>query len=282
MQPQAAAGRLAPVDTGEQAPPLTDSDVNKPSAARVYDYWLGGKNNFPADRVVGARAATAMPTLVPAIYANRAFLGRVVRHAVNELGITQFLDLGSGVPTVGNVHEIAQDADPDCRIVYVDIDPVAVAHGQRLLADNPRASVIKADLRDAPSVLHHPQTDMLLDLGKPVAVLMIAVLHFIPDSEDPAGIVRAYRDAIVPGSYLALSHAAPDPTYPAEQADMESGYNSAVDVEFTHRTPGALEPWLTGFTVVYPGIVQVNDWLPDRAERQEILPTYGLLARREP
>jgi len=269
------------MESWEQVPTLTAADIERPSPARIYDYWLGGSNNFAADREVAERAVAAMPTLRAAIWANRAFLRRAVRHLVNEYGITQFLDLGSGVPTVGNVHEIAQRADESCRVIYVDIDPVAVAHGHSLLAGNAQAAVINADLRRPESVLEHPQVGELLDLDKPVAVLMIAVLHFIPDTEHPDKIVHAYRDAIVPGSYLALSHAAPDLVHPTEQNAMIDDYRRSTRVPFIHRTPEELEAWLDGFTVQPPGVVQVNEWRPDTENTKNILRTYGLLARRD-
>jgi len=270
------------MDSWDQVPTLTAADIERPSPARIYDYWLGGSNNFAADREVAERAAAAMPTLRAAIWANRAFLRRVVKHLVTEHGITQFLDLGSGVPTVGNVHEIAQGADPSCRVLYVDIDPVAVAHGHSLLADNKQAAVIHADLRHPATVLEHPQLDMLLDLDKPVAVLMIAVLHFIPDTEHPDRIVHAYRDAVAPGSYLALSHAAPDLAHPDEQSEMVDDYQRSTKVPFIHRTPDQLAGWIEdGFTVEEPGIVQVNEWHPETERHQQILRTYGLLARRD-
>jgi len=279
MQPEAAAGRLIAMDT-RKVPVLTAADIAQPSVARIYDYWLGGTNNFAVDREVAERAAAAMPTLRAAIWANRAFLRRVVQHMV-QLGITQFLDLGSGVPTVGNVHEIAQDADPECRVVYVDNDPVAVAHGQKLLADNPQATVVAADLRRAQSVLADPQTQALLDLDRPIGVLMIAVLHFVPDDAHPETIVASYRDAMAPGSYLALSHAATDLAHPHEQAGMVSDYVRAVNVPFITREPEQLRGWLGGFTVQEPGIVQVHEWHPDPGQRRPILRTFGLLARRD-
>ena len=266
----------------DPVPTLTAADIERPSAARIYDYWLGGRNNFEADREVAERAAAAMPTLRAAIWANRAFLRRVVQRLVTVHGITQFLDLGSGVPTVGNVHEIAQSASLDARVVYVDIDPVAVAHGQKLLADNPQAAVVTADLRRPHAVLEHPQTRALLDLRKPVAVLMIAVLHFVADDEHPDQIIEGYRDAIIPGSYLALSHAAPDLAHPTEQADMVDDYTRSVNVPFVNRTREQIAAWVKdGFTVQEPGIVPVNEWHPDRGGlQQQILRTYGLLARR--
>jgi hypothetical protein len=269
------------MDSSDGLPTLTAADIERPSPARIYDYWLGGSNNFAADREVAERAAAAMPTLKAAIWANRAFLRRVVKALVTEYGVTQFLDLGSGVPTVGNVHEIAQGADPESRVLYVDIDPVAVAHGHSLLADNERASVIHADLRQPATVLEHAKTTQLIDFSRPVAVLMIAVLHFIPDEEEPERIVHAYRDVLSSGSFLALSHAAPDLEHPSEQAGMVDEYQRSTRVQFIHRTPVQLTSWLDGFTVQEPGIVQVNEWRPESESHQHILRTYGLLARKD-
>jgi hypothetical protein len=256
-----------------------DIDVNTPSPARIYDYWLGGSHNFAVDREVGKRAAEAMPTLRAAIWANRAFLRRVVTHLATELGVDQFLDLGSGVPTVGNVHEVAQAANPAARVVYVDIDPIAVAHGRRLLADDDRATVIQADLRRPADVLSRPELGEVLDLGRPVAVLMIAVLHFLPDADHPGDIVRAYRDRIAPGSYLALSHAADDTDLPAEQARMIEEYQKSTKVPFIHRDPDELAGWLDGLELVPPGIVLTNQWHPDE-EASRILRTHGVVARK--
>jgi hypothetical protein len=270
-----------PIELAEFGLSLQDIDPDRPSPARIYDYWLGGSQNFAADREAGRRAAEAMPTLRAAIVANRAFLRRVVAHLVAQCRVTQFLDLGSGVPTVGNVHEIAQRIDPEVRVVYVDIDPVAVAHARQLLEGNPRAVAILADLRRPETVLGHPQVRATLDMDRPIAVLMNAVLHFIPDSEDPAGIVAAYSAAVTPGSYLALSHAAPDLDHPLEQAGMVDDYQQSTGVQFIHRTPGQLEAWLGVMEVQPPGIVLVNQWRPDTQEGQgPILRTHGLLARK--
>lgn len=269
------------MDSSDQLPTLTAADIERPSPARIYDYWLGGSNNFAADREVAERAAAAMPTLKAAIWANRAFLRRVVKTLVTEYGVKQFLDLGSGVPTVGNVHEIAQRMDPACRVLYVDIDPVAVAHGHSLLEHNTQASVIHADLRHPATVLEHPKTAELIDFSQPIAVLMIAVLHFIPDEERPEQIVETYGGVLSPGSFLALSHAAPDLEHPGEQAGMVDDYQRSTRVQFIHRTPEKLESWLGGFTVQPPGVVQVNEWRPEAENNQHILRTYGLLARKD-
>jgi hypothetical protein len=273
--------RMDPIDVAEWALGLPEVDPEQPSPARIYDYWLGGSHNFAADREAGRRAAEAMPTLQAAIRANRAFLRRVVKYLAAECGIDQFLDLGSGVPTVGNVHEIAQQVDPAARVVYVDIDQVAVAHARQLLADDSQTVAILADLRRPDTVLDHPLTRATLDFDRPVAVLMNAVLHFIPDEDDPAGIVRAYSGAVAEGSYLAVSHAAPDLDHTREQTEMLDDYRRSTKATFINRSPEELAAWLDGLEIVEPGIVPVDRWRPDAEEQSvPILRTFGVLARK--
>jgi SAM-dependent methyltransferase len=262
---------------------LADVDTEKPSPARIYDFWLGGSQNFEADRVAGRIAAEAMPTLAAAIRANRAFLGRVVRHLVTDFGITQFLDLGSGVPTVGNVHEIAQDSDPAARVVYVDIDPVAIAHARHLLADVKGVNAILADMRRPRDVLDHPLVNATLDMTQPVALLFNAVFHFLSDAEKPGELLRRYSEAVVPGSYLSLSHAAPDLTHRSEQDTMLTDYRRSTNAPFTNREPEEIASWLTGLDICPPGLVTVDTWHPDpHAPSEPILRTYGVLARIAP
>jgi hypothetical protein len=269
------------IDVAELALSLPDIDPSQPSPARIYDFWLGGSQNFEADREAGRRAADAMPTLVGAIRANRAFLGRVVRHLAGAAGVTQFLDLGSGVPTVGNVHEVAMEVNPEVRVVYVDVDQVAIAHARMLLSQTPNAVAILADLRRPDSVLAHPLLRQTLDLSEPVAILMNAVLHFVPDADDPAGIVSAYLDAAAPGSYLALSHAAPDLAHPGEQQQMVDDYQRSTRVPFINREPEVIEGWLAGLEIQPPGLVTVDQWQPEpNAVETPILRTYGVLARK--
>lgn len=269
------------VGRAELALTLAGIDPDKPSPARIYDFWLGGSQNFEADRAVGRRAAAAMPTLTAAIRANRAFLGRVVRHLVTEYGITQFLDLGSGVPTVGNVHEVAKEADPEARVVYVDIDPVAIAHARHLLAEVPGVEAILADLRRPETVLDHPLLPATLDLARPVALLFNAVLHFIADEEHPERIVHDYLEAVAPGSYLALSHAAPDLAHRYEQDSMVEDYRRSTAAPFTNREPEVVAGWLGGLEICPPGLVTVDEWLPEPdGPRERILRTYGVLARK--
>ncbi|MBW8805987.1 MAG: SAM-dependent methyltransferase [Catenulisporales bacterium] len=268
------------IEVAELALSLPDVDPAQPSPARIYDFWLGGSQNFEADREAGRRAAVAMPTLVPAIRANRAFLGRVVRHLAGAAGIDQFLDLGSGVPTVGNVHEVAMAVNPGVKVVYVDIDQVAIAHARHLLADVPCAEAVLADLRRPETVLEHPLVRQTLDLSRPVAVLMNAVLHFVPDEEDPAGIIAAYTDAVAAGSYLALSHAAPDLQHPGEQQEMLDDYRRSTRVPFINREPEVVAEWLERLEIQPPGLVTVDQWQPEpHAGEVSILRTYGVLAR---
>ena len=268
------------IEAAEFALSLPDVDPEKPSPARIYDFWLGGSQNFEADRQVGRRAAAAMPTLTAAIRANRAFLGRAVRELAGPLGVDQFLDLGSGVPTVGNVHEVALELNPDAKVVYVDIDQIAIAHARHLLADVPGAVAILADLRRPEAVLDHPLTRATLDFTRPVAVLMNAVLHFVPDEDRPDRIVAGYTGVLSPGSYIAISHAAPDLRHPGEQDEMLADYQRSTSVQFINREPEVLASWLEGLEIQPPGLVTVDRWHPEPGIREKpILRTYGVLAR---
>jgi SAM-dependent methyltransferase len=270
------------VGRAELALTLAGIDPEKPSPARIYDFWLGGSQNFEADRAAGRRAAAAMPTLTAAIRANRAFLGRAVRHLAADYGVTQFLDLGSGVPTVGNVHEVAKEANPEVRVVYADIDPVAVAHARHLLAEVDGVEAILADLRRPETVLGHPLVPATLDLDKPVALLFNAVLHFIADAEEPDRILREYLRAVAPGSFLVLSHAAPDLAHRDEQEAMLEDYRRSTAAPFTNREPEVIAGWLEGLEICPPGLVAVDEWMPEPdAPTERILRTYGVLARKQ-
>ena len=237
-------------------------DTSKANIARVYDYWLGGDHNFQADRDV-ARAAIALdPNIRAMMRANRAFLGRAVRFLAGEAGIRQFLDIGSGIPTKDNVHEAAQDIAPGSRVVYVDNDDVAVAHSRLILHDNPDAIVIQADLREPGKILADPGTQLLLDFSQPVAVVLSAVLHFIPDDAQAADIVATLRDALAPGSYLVICHGWRD-----EQSDLASSfenvYNSRVTAQLHVRTRDEIARLFDGFTLLPPGLVRIPQWRPD-------------------
>jgi SAM-dependent methyltransferase len=242
-------------------PDWAPSGVDKimPNAARVYDYWLDGAHNFAVDRAMANKIQGVLPGIRDAIRIHRAFLRRAVLFMVDS-GIRQFLDIGSGIPTVGNVHEIAQRADPECRIVYVDKEPVAVAHSELLLTGNDRAAVIQADLRDVEDIFDHPQTKRLLDLDQPVGLLMLALMHFVPDSWDPAGIVAQYRDRLAPGSYLALSHATTDGN-PAGLAEALQFYQETPEPMYLRGYDEVLR-FFAGLELVESGLVGCAFWRP--------------------
>jgi len=236
-------------------------DIERPSAARMYDYFLGGSHNFLADRRLAEEYLRVLPEMPVIAQAQRGVLHRAVRFMV-ESGIDQFLDLGSGMPTTGNVHEIAQALNPDVRTVYVDVDPVAVAHGRALLRDDVgNTGVVHADLRDPGYVLSQPEVGELLDLSRPVGVLMIAVLHFVGDGDDPVGVVGTYRDATVPGSFLALTHATSD-YRPSMAKDAEEVYRRASH-QIHYRTKREIGALLAGYELVEPGLVDLIKWRPE-------------------
>lgn len=234
-------------------------DDDRPNVARVYDYLLGGGCNFEQDRMLAEKLLRVIPEAESAARHNRAYLRRAVRFCVDQ-GIRQFLDLGSGIPTVGNVHEIAQRMDPDCRVVYVDNEPVAVAHSKLMLGDNHRAGVVHADLMDIDVVLHAEPVRRLLDLRAPVGVLMVGVLHYIPDSADPWQAVARYVEAVAPGSYLVISHGA----LVNVQRSLD-GWRLMSE----HTAPSGgrpreqVEAFLAGTELVEPGLVWTPEWRPD-------------------
>ena len=235
-------------------------DPDRPSVARMYDYYLGGSHNFAADRALARVAVNHWPDLPMVMRANRAFMRRAVRYLISE-GVTQFLDLGSGIPTVGNVHEVAASTDPASRVVYVDIDPVAVAHSRALLENAPGAAVVQADARDAAKVLLEAQATGLLDFSRPVAVMMVALLHFIPNPDDPAGIVAAYRDALAPGSHLVLSHATLDGNTDLMRDHEQIYRRSASPIH--GRTHAQVTALFDGFELVSPSVVYLPLWRPE-------------------
>jgi hypothetical protein len=236
-------------------------DWRKPSVARVYDVHLGGAHNFAVDREVAAELARVMPELPALFQANRSFLRRAVRFLV-DAGIRQFLDLGSGIPTAGNVHEIAQAANPECRVVYVDIDPVAVAHSRRILADNPRADALRGDLRQPDEVFAHPLVGELLDVDQPVAVLLVAALNFVSDDDDPAAIIARCLERVPSGSYLVVSHPTHGTVAPTRSRAAAELYRRDVDNIFI-RDRAQIEGWVTGLELVDPGLVYINAWRPE-------------------
>ena len=256
-------------------------DLETPSAARCYDYYLGGAHNFAVDRKLASKVEAVVPTVRELAQHNRAFLRRVVRHLL-DLGVRQFLDIGSGIPTAGNVHEIAQRFDPTARVVYVDNEPVAVAHSETILEGNENADVVRADLADVSGVLDSPQVKGLLDFDQPVAVLMIALLHFVPESQRPEEILRAYRDRLSPGSYLGLSHASSD-NHPELLESIIALYRESSN-PVVSRTREEVVDLMSPFELVEPGVVYVPEWHPDSPEDVAADPSrsivYGVLGRR--
>ncbi|MET8848537.1 SAM-dependent methyltransferase [Amycolatopsis sp. NPDC004625] len=247
---------------------ISPVDPEKPSVARAYDWYLGGSTNTPIDRAFAERILTVLPPAKTMAVDNRNFLRRAVTYLV-DAGVRQFIDIGSGIPTVGNVHQVARDLAPDVKVAYVDNDPVAVTQSRLLLRDDPATTVIDADLRHPGAILDHQDTRALLDFEQPIALLMIAVLHFIPDRDDPAGIVAAYRDALPRGSYLALSHLT-DETAPPElrqqvRTCINLYQNSASPL--VARTRATLAQWLDGLDLVPPGVTVANQWKPDSTPR---------------
>jgi hypothetical protein len=239
---------------------MSDLDVDRPNAARIYDYFLGGSNNLAVDREVARRIVDEVADVPLIAQANRAFLRRAVLYCV-EQGIRQFLDLGSGIPTVGNVHEVAQRADPACRVVYVDFEPVAVAHARAILGGNDRVAVLQQDLRDPDKILSDPALVDLLDLSRPVGILLVSVLPFIPDADHPTDIVARYRDAVVPGSYLVVSHGSAEAR--PEDVERVHQFYRQTRTPVMVRTREEIAQFFDGFELVDPGLVYVQQWRPE-------------------
>lgn len=245
---------------------LGDLPMDQPSIARIWDWFLGGSHNFEIDREVARKTLELMPEAPLMAQISRAFLRRAVRYCLSR-GIRQFLDLGSGIPTVGNVHEVVQGIDPDAKVVYVDRDQVAVAHTRLLLAGNDNVAVVEADIRDVGAILYAPEVRELFDFSQPVAILMIAVLHFIADAENPAGIITMFCDAVPPGSALAIAHGSSD----TEGMPSESLHSARKEYEktvapVTLRAKSEVESLFDGFTLVDPGVTWLSEWHPDTVE----------------
>jgi O-methyltransferase involved in polyketide biosynthesis len=249
--------------------------------ARVYDYWLGGKDNFEADRIAGEQTIAAYPGIRASARANRAFLARSVRYLVAERGIRQFLDIGTGLPTASNTHEVAQSVAPESRIVYVDNDPLVLSHARALLTSSPEGvtAYLDADLRDTGYILE--QAADTLDLSQPVAIMLLAILHYIPDLGEAQRTVAALVSAVAPGSYLAISHAASDISA-EEMAEMEKILNEHLaDGRHVGRTREVVARFFDGLDLVDPGVVKVTEWHPS-SELEARGPTtlWGGVARK--
>ncbi|WP_424210863.1 SAM-dependent methyltransferase [Streptomyces sp. BI20] len=241
-------------------------DISVPSVSRIYDYYLGGSHNFEVDREAARRAMEFMPGLPKVMQANRAFMRRAVRHAAAE-GITQFLDIGSGIPTFGNVHEVARAATPEARVVYVDHDPVAVAHSRAVLDGAADATILAGDLRKPREILDSPETTGLLDLSRPVALLLVAVLHFVEDSDDPYEAVAELRAALAPGSMLILTHASYEGIpLPQEVAGGTVGVYREIKNPLIMRSKAEVTRFFDGFELLDPGVVPMPLWRPETPE----------------
>jgi O-methyltransferase involved in polyketide biosynthesis len=259
---------------------MPDFDTSVPHIARVYDYWLGGKDNFAADRELGEQTLQAYPNLVFSVRANRAFLARAVRFLAEQAGIRQFLDIGTGIPTANNTHEVAQRIAPDSRIVYVDNDPIVLSHAQALLKSNPKGecAYIDADLRDPDTIL--AAAAETLDFGQPVAVMLIAVMHFIGDDAQASAIIARLKEACAPGSFVVISHAGSD-IDAKQQTEMVRRLNQSVAEKATLRDQAGVTRLFAGLELVEPGVVRVSDWRPD-SDLEAARPTglWGGVARK--
>jgi predicted O-methyltransferase YrrM len=247
--------------SNELEPPVFDTSVAH--QARMYDYMLGGKDNYAADRAATEAAFKVWPDMAAAARANRAFLGRMVRYLAGEAGIRQFLDIGTGIPTAGNTHQVAQEIAPESRVVYVDYDPVVLAHARALLTSNEAGvtEYIEADLRATGTIL--TQAAQVLDFTKPVAVTLIFILHAIPDADDPYAIVARLLDAVPPGSYLAISHAGSDLLDRKTLQGIQDAWRGKMQQQITWRTREQVARFFTGTDLVAPGLVRVEEWRPD-------------------
>jgi len=252
-------------------------DTSRPHPARIYDYLLGGKDNYEVDREAGEEVVAAAPEARIAVRANRAFLQRAVRYVVGS-GVRQILDIGTGLPTPPNVHETAQEVAPDVRVAYVDNDPIVNAHAGALLSQSGATSVVLADLRDPRAIVDHPEVRQLIDFDQPVALLLVAVLHFLTDAEQPGQIVATLRAALPAGSFLVLSHATGDF---ADRTDAQAVYRKAT-ATLNLRSHAEVERFFDGFEPVEPGLIQVPFWRPDGPPpaRSGEIGFYGGVARK--
>ena len=244
-----------------------------PHPARIYDYLLGGKDNYAADREAAEHLVKASPGTREGVRAHRAFLRRAVRHLAAEAGMTQFLDLGTGIPTQGNTHEIAQQANPEARVAYVDNDPIVLVHGRALLTGTGKTSVIEADLRDPEKILTHPEVLAVIDFTRPVAVILAGVMHFITDQEDPYGVVERFKAAVPSGSHLLLSHITLD-FAPQMREELTKPYDKST-APMVPRSHAEVSKFFEGWQLVDPGVAEVVLWRPDATERQEHIPGGG-------
>jgi len=256
----------------------SEIDTSRPHPARMYDAYLGGKDNYPVDREAVRHILRDFPEVRGIALANRAFLQRAVRFLAGQAGIRQFLDIGTGIPSAGNVHEVAGQVAANARVVYVDNDPIVHVHANALLTGSGSTAIVLADLRDPGAIVAHPRVREMIDFTQPVAVLLIAIMHFIKDDEDPAAIVATLRDALVPGSFLAVSHATADFHPPGAVGQAVAVYENAT-APFVPRSLDQVAAYFDGFDLVEPGLVQAPLWRPDgRRPRPKDLAKIGIYA----
>jgi SAM-dependent methyltransferase len=257
-------------------------NTNVPQSARVYDYWLGGKDHFPADRALGDAIAEALPTIRTQVRAQRAFLGRAVRYLAEEAGVRQFLDIGTGIPSAGNVHDVAQEIAPKSRVLYVDNDPIVLAHARALMSGTSQGSVafIQADLREPEAILDDPAVAGTLDLAEPVGLVLIGVMHHLRDDDDPRRIVATLVDALAPGSYLVLSQSTPD--FDPEAMGALAAASEQGGIPNVPRSLADTEAFFAGLELVEPGLAPMATWRPDPSAGMDprSVYAYGGVARK--
>jgi S-adenosyl methyltransferase len=257
-------------------------DTSRPHPARMYDYYLGGKDNYVVDREAAAAILRVVPEIRDMARENRAFMQRAVRYLVGEAGIRQIIDIGTGIPTAGNVHEVAQQLDPGVRVAYVDNDPIVHVHASALLTSQGRTSIVLADLREPAGILDHPRVRELIDFGQPVALLLVAIMHFITDQEGPGQIIAAFRDALAPGSCLALSHGTAD-FHDQAVADAGAAVYAKATAPLVLRGQAQVAALFDGWNLIDPGVVQVPLWRPDgqlpRSRELRKIGIYGGVGR---
>jgi O-methyltransferase involved in polyketide biosynthesis len=249
-----------PVDPAKLGIPSPHVEIDTTIAhpARVYDYVLGGKDNYPADREVAEKAMAALPTAREETLANREFLRRAVRYVVRDEGIDQILDIGTGIPTVGPTHEVAEEANPAVKVVYVDNDPIVLVHARALLVDDERTTVMQADVRDPATIL--ARAEEFLDLSRPIAIMFVGLWYFIPEEDDPDALLAQYRAALAPGSYMLLTHALDTP----EVMEVKKVYKTSS--QLAPRSRSRIAELFTGWDLVPPGLKPIHEWRPDGDE----------------
>lgn len=267
--------------TRDTDPAVQGFDPGVAHPARVYDVWLGGKDHYASDREAAQRVLECRPQVVAGARANRQFLGRVVRYLAGRRGISQFLDIGTGLPAPDNTHQVAQSLDPAARVVYADNDPIVLAHARALLTSNSQGTCdyLDADLHDPAAVL--AGAARTLDLGRPAALLLLAVLHFLPDTDDPGGILATLAAGLAPGSFVAISHLTGD-FAPAAVASGVAAYNEAVPGGITARSHAQVSALLGGLSLVPPGVVPVSEWRPEPGPVRQPADLYAALAATSP